>query len=802
MRELAHRFIHQKKVENQNGEMKLQGLSKTLPINKKIPTYSQPLSRSIIATGSNMLLATIKLDGIGFESETNNTIQQNFEAVRNVFLLLNRQYAPNLGVWTHIVKKKDSLANVDKYHFNSTFVNDFTKKYFSTFKDGEFFTVEYYITFVLNASLSKDVDSALAAMNDVITTVSKSLKKYSPQLLQLDDDTNRLTNVEFLSYLMNHNDNDVIPLSSKNIASSISSSDLYFGYDVCEIRNANNSSIKYAAFYELDSYPDRTKAGMFDFILKHKGEFVLTQSMIMTTAHDALHKTKQQINKIASSDKSAEDLAQLQIVSEGIASSDIAFGDYHFALAVFSNSESQCLDDGAELSGEFSSKGVLLKRANLNNQFQFLSQFPASSIRPVSHAKTTTNLACGFSLHNYSKGKQSGNPIGDGSALIPLKTTSNSLFYLNCHASEADKYVTGQKYAGHTLLLGASGTGKTTLAGTLTLFLTRFEPQIFAIDYNRSTELYIRAVGGEYFAIQEGVDTGLNPFQLDDTPELRSFLYRLVNSLASESVEDEKELKSAIDSVMDLPHEHRRLSMVLQSVQNYQIRTRLEKWCQDSGGSLGWCFDSVTNRFDPKKADRVGFDTTLLLEVGTDGKPHPATESILAVLFFLKEQMQQEGRLLLTIVEEFWMPASFPLTEALMKKILKAGRLRNEFMILASQSPEDAINCNIFTAIRDQTKTKIFLPNPDAEEESYLRCGLTQGEFEKVKMLGVDSRTFLVKQSHVSSFAKLDLYGFDDFLPIISGTTDNIFACEKIRTEVGSDPEHWIPALQQYLKKD
>ena len=76
--------------------------------------------------------------------------------------------------------------------------------------------------------------------------------------------------------------------------------------------------------------------------------------------------------------------------------------------------------------------------------------------------------------------------------------------------------------------------------------------------------------------------------------------------------------------------------------------------------------------------------------------------------------MQREGRLMVTVVEEFLMPANFPLTQALMKQILKAGRLKNEFMILSSQSPEDAINCEIFAAIVQQTATKIFLPNPDA----------------------------------------------------------------------------------------
>ncbi len=55
--------------------------------------------------------------------------------------------------------------------------------------------------------------------------------------------------------------------------------------------------------------------------------------------------------------------------------------------------------------------------------------------RPLSTRRTAANLACTFSLHNYSAGKKSGNPIGDGSALMPLKTVSDGLYYFNTHYS-------------------------------------------------------------------------------------------------------------------------------------------------------------------------------------------------------------------------------------------------------------------------------------------------------------------------------------------------------------------------------
>lgn len=88
---------------------------------------------------------------------------------------------------------------------------------------------------------------------------------------------------------------------------------------------------------------------------------------------------------------------------------------------------------------------------------------------------------------------------------------------------------------------------------------------------------------------------------------------------------------------------------------------------------------------------------------------------------------------MLSIIEEFWMPANFPMTQSMIKSALKAGRMKGEMMWLTSQSPEDAINCAIFAALVQQTATKILLPNPDAKWEGYKEIGLTEKSLKNSK---------------------------------------------------------------------
>ncbi|MGR2997564.1 conjugal transfer protein TraE [Vibrio vulnificus] len=747
-------------------------------------------------------MATMKLDGIPFESESKKSLEAAFLTVRGFLNQLAKKYGGRLAIWSHIIKAKDTLVNV--YNFpNNHFMQTFANKYADSFSGKDFFSTSYYLTFIYD--YDENYDKSLLEFEEMLNTSTATLRQFGAHMLVVSENGASCQNVEFLAQLLN-NRHRKIPMVESKIQKVIGHSDWHFGYDILEIRNADTQTSKYGVFYELDAMPELIEPSMWDFILSQQCEFVITQSMFLYKAPATLKIIEDQSNEIKSTDANATELMGLEAAKEAVSNGSVSFGDYHCSIAVYDDKQERLIKNATDFIGQFGARSVMLKRSNLKSEYSFLSALPASKHRITPSPRTTTSLACTFSLHNYSKGKSSGNPIGDGSALMPLKTVSDTIFYLNCHASEADKDVTGKKYAGHTMILGASGAGKTTLEGVMVGFLTRFNPQIFAIDYNRSTELYIRAYGGQYFSFSEGIDSGLNPFQLDDTPALRSFLNRLCNRLGSDqngqlTEMEEAEIKKGVESVLRLPLEHRGLSTFLSTIQRPNLRARFSKWCRCENGQFGWCLDSPVNRFNPALMDKIGFDTTLLLESMSGDKGHPACEPVLATLFFMKDLMQKEGRLLVTVVEEFWMPANFPLTQSIMKQVLKAGRLKGEFMILSSQSPEDAINCEIFPAIVQQTATKIFLPNPDAEFAAYKQCNVNKSEFDVLTLLDKTSRTFLVKQSNTSCFAKLDLMGYDDHLPIISGTTEDISLCESIRKEHGDDPDVWIPLLLKAIKQ-
>ncbi|HHZ5910356.1 TPA: conjugal transfer protein [Escherichia coli] len=775
--------------------------SDNMDVAREYPDYRFHITDSIIFTSDRKMLASLVVAGIPFETENDNVLTNLFNSVKNFLIGLGKE--GDLYLWTHLIKKRITIDG--EWNFDNDFLSRFSKKYLALFTSSAFYKSTWYLTFGIPYD---DVDTGIERMNEMTQQAQKALQPFNASVLSVHN-TYISEVADYLSLLLN-TEHNMIPLSSTPLSSSICDSEWYFGADVLELRNNESDSKKFATNYILKDFPIETTPGQWDFLLKQPYEFILTQSFIFESPTKTLKNIDSQLNKLQSANDAAKtQQEELEAGKEAVAAGITLFGSLHCALTVFGDTPDQARSNGIKLSAEFitSGKGFRFSRASLASPFVFFSHMPLNKRRPLDTRRTITNLACLMSFHNYSSGKKSGNPIGDGSAIMPLKTVSDSIYWFNTHYSPPEKNVTGQKIAGHGMILGATGTGKTTFEAAASGFLQRFDPLMFVVDFNRSTELFVRAYGGSYFTLQEGIYTGCNPWQLAEGPEspvwhrLLAFLKRWTQVLARDnqgnpcSDEHGIELNAAVESIMRMPVEERRTALLLDIV-SPELQTRLAKWCDN--GEYAWAVDSPRNTFNPLHHKKVAFDTTVVLD--TKNGIHPACEPLLAVLFFYKEIMQRGGNLMLSIIEEFWMPANFPMTQSMIKSALKAGRMKGEMMWLTSQSPEDAINCAIFAALVQQTATKILLPNPDAKWEGYKEIGLTEKEFEKLKELTKESRTMLIKQSGSSVFAKMDLFGFDEFIPVLSGSETGLSIFDEIIAEKGDvAPDIWIPELLKRL---
>ena len=175
-----------------------------------------------------------------------------------------------------------------------------------------------------------------------------------------------------------------------------------------------------------------------------------------------------------------------------------------------------------------------------------------------------------------------------------------------------------------------------------------------------------------------------------------------------------KQCQDAVDAVMSI-HDvgQRRFSLLLEAFRTKGqdcLRARLSVWCKSEGGRFWWVFDNPPSAaLDITRHARIAFDVEAFLVEGYD-----PSEPAFAYLFGLKKLMRSAGELMVTIVEEYWLPIRFQTIRDQIEETLSAGRKEGEFMVLVSQQPEQALqNEQLFSRIRSLTATKI-LSGPDA----------------------------------------------------------------------------------------
>jgi type IV secretion system protein VirB4 len=478
-------------------------------------------------------------------------------------------------------------------------------------------------------------------------------------------------------------------------------------------------------------------------------------------------------------------------------------------MALYAEDQKTLSQNLATTRAELSNAGFISTKEDLAVCSSFYSQLPANWKYRTRLANVSSLNFLGLSpLHNFATGKRDNNPWGE--CLTVLQTTNGQPYYFNFHATHPAENSLGEKAIGNTMVIGKSGTGKTALINFLLSQVQKYEPAptIFFFDKDRGAEIFVRACGGNYLALDNGKPTGFNPFQCERNDANVQFLGDLIKVLAgktSYTAREEEDIFRAVESMLDMPMHLRSMSNFQKSLPNMGddgLYARLRKWT--AGNTLGWVFDNPTDIIDLQRANIIGFDYTDVID---------NVEVRVPVINYLLHRLEEliDGRPLIYVMDEFWkiLDGGGALKEFAKNK-QKTIRKQNGLGIFATQSPEDALASDISAALIEQTATLILLPNPSASREDYMEgLKLTEAEFEVVVSLDERSRSFLVKQGHGSTVCQLNLRGMDDALAVISASTDNIEILDKVlndqsqRLEVDRDeltPEEWLQAFYENRK--
>jgi type IV secretion system protein VirB4 len=780
-----------------------------IPIESKVDLMRYHVEDKMVTMPGNRLLSLIRVKGVSHEMKDDEELKGLYFAVSRYYMALARKEGQNLMVQTYISGAAVKVPM--SYKIELPALQDFVDAYTAPFRGGKYRQVFYSFALILKY---RDLDDGIQRMDDLLATSKKMLADFDPAIMNMEENQHSALFSQigrFYSGLFNGEEQDVL-VSDTRLGDAVIDSVTSFGaYDFVENR-PNSGGQRFATTYDLRDYPTKgSKPGMWNEALAQPYDFTVVQTLLFEDRAKSKTGFKKHESDLLSVEGDSKQIEELSKAVTAIVQGEKAFGLYHAALIVYGETPDLAIENGTSMAAIFGMHESTFVRSTMTNIDTWCTQYPGYTDVLYPMIKSNDNLACTFSMHVAPTGKATGNPIGDGTALMPMRTDKGGLYYLNAHDSPLGQNNTGEMFPGHMAFTGQTGTGKTTAVGKVVTFASRFGTGWFGIDYNQSLKNLLMALNTQYYNLEPGIVTDINPFQFEDTQRLRTFLQSLVVICAGGVADDEEQtiITRAIAAVMNhsVP-ENRGMSLLLQNITRKGgncLHSRLVKWSRLKNGQNAWVLDSPVNKFDPKLSNRVAFDCTAILKASYTKRNPEIVEVLLNTLFYMKGEVQalRPGSLFIDLIAEYWVPLSFDSTADLIQEILKAGRLRGEFLIMDTQSPEDAINTKYAPAVVQQLITTVWLANTRAQRAGYETFGVTGKVFDELKKMRPTDREAIVLQGHQAVKVSFELDStLKYWLPLLSTTQANAKVAEDVRRELqSSDPNIWVPVFLERMNK-
>jgi type IV secretion system protein VirB4 len=789
-------------------------------------TLSTHVSPTVLKTTGGDFLVSWRLGGLPFVGREERDLAHRHATFNRMLQTLRAPDFVNVAFWSHDVRRRGTI--VDRPRFAQPFNQALSEAYHEALSRRKLMRNELYLTMLYRpevtgkrfaeksadlARLEAEQQQAINTILELAENVEAVLKDYAPCRLGMYEAANGVVfseALEFYGYLLNRIDEPVPVLSAPAYHYLPVSKQRFSAKTGDFVITTPEGTNHFGAILNIKEYTDGTYPGILNG-LKYLGfEYVATHSFSPIGRQDALKtldRTKGMM--VSSGDKAFSQIAELDLAMDQLASGNFVLGEYHFTLAVFAPSQEALSQHVAAARAELSNAGFVSVKEDLAVTAAFYAQLPGNWRYRTRLANISSLNFLGLCpLHNFATGKKENNPWGP--CVTTLQSTNGQPYYFNFHATHPAENSLGEKAVANTMVIGKSGTGKTALINFLLSQVQKFDPAptIFFFDKDRGAEIFVRACGGNYLALENGRPTGFNPFQCQRTEANVQFLADLMKVLIGKntySSREEEDIFRAVENMLDTPMRLRTMTNFQKSLPNLGDDgpfARLRKWT--AGNSLGWVFDNPVDAIDLEKSNIIGFDYTDIID-------NP--EVRVPVVHYLLHRLEAliDGRPLIYVMDEFWkiLEGKGGLKEFAKNK-QKTIRKQNGLGIFATQSPEDALASDIAAALIEQTATMILLPNPNASRGDYIDgLKLTEAEYQVVVSLDERSRCFLVKQGHASTVCQLDLHGMDDALAVISASTDNIAimhaslrrcAAAVGTTEHALRPEQWLDDFYQTRK--
>ncbi|HED7835095.1 TPA: AAA family ATPase [Campylobacter jejuni] len=450
-----------------------------------------------------------------------------------------------------------------------------------------------------------------------------------------------------------------------------------------------------------------------------------------------------------------------------------------------------------ELKGILANQNLNIVRETINQKALYFSFFPSrANLNARKRTLKVSNLA---SIANFEKDVLgfAKNDWGEQPVTI-FRHLSGTPYLFNFHWTDQ-----GDKPSGHTMIIGGTGAGKTTLAQFLMCNLYKYDIDIFSMDKLRGMYNFATYTDGEYHDADFS-DFKLNPFALPYTSENKSFLQNFIQKMAN--IEDTQynavnEITKTIERLYNnkLEEDIFTLSDFIDSLQHEE---------NDIKGRLRPFQNSI---FDNKQ-DALSFNKQLSILNMDSILKNPTLASLTASYIFhrLKNSAKNSKKrgffCFIDELKDFLMDEN--MRESILESILEVRKIGG-VMCMGFQNLSFFDDIPKGASFLENIANYIIFPTTNAQTLENMRnkLNLTPTELKFLQEAGTNSRQVLLKMnlSNQSAILNIDLSRLGKHLRVFSSSSDNVMLMKELKELYPNDwrnmyLENQKPNLNQGVK--
>ena len=313
---------------------------------------------------------------------------------------------------------------------------------------------------------------------------------------------------------------------------------------------------------------------------------------------------------------------------------------------------------------------------------------------------------------------------------------------------------------GHTLVLGATGAGKSFALNFLLVQALRYDPRILILDLGGSYRWLTQFLGGGYMELSPETDAGggfrLRPFSLPAGERTFGFLAGWIARLLriggwTLGGEDPSEIRARVEDIYAFAPARRTLGVLVRSLPS-KMWPAMGRW--HGSGAWGRYFDN------PADADDLNFEDWQVIDMAGAAEHEDLCE---AALFYLLERLRlslenpdETARVKLMVVDEAWRYLQDPAVLSYLAEAAKTWRKKNAALIIATQSAVDVTGTAGAEALLESMPTKLFLANPDLPDKAAETFRLNPSEVNTIRGL-IPKRELYLRRTDAAGILRLEV---------------------------------------------